>query len=310
MEPQLTAGEATRLAFNTLFAQFSAIKAMATGTILSQLEAFEMILDRQPAFIIEAYNSEVDNFDGAMSLVETSRQVIAAKDDEILAIKQQLSAVKSQLDDEIKHQQMIVKKSEQIATQRDAYRKEAEELRPVKSERDRLKKQVERNKESNEKLQAQVTKLEQDKSRLKRDNLMASQSVIKMKGVCNAIQQALFYDGLAPERIETINGVTYYFYRKPLIKTMMQIDDFEVSRQHQYFFTIQTSIGTHRDIIPGEGGTYGINKAQPLPKEIFAIMQDEFSKETLFQPTNKPLFATERLQKLFEEIDACLKDAA
>ena len=139
---------------------------------------------------------------------------------------------------------------------------------------------------------------------------MASQSVIKMKSVCNAIQQALFYDGLAPERIETINGVTYYFYRKPLIKTMMQIDDFEVSRQHQYFFTIQTSIGTHRDIIPGEGGTYGINKAQPLPKEIFAIMQDEFSKETLFQPTNKPLFATERLQKLFEEIDACLKEAA
>lgn len=310
MEPQLTAGEATRLAFNTLFAQFSAIKAMATGTILSQLEAFEMILDRQPAFIIEAYNNEVGNFDDAMSLVETSRQVIAAKDDEIAAIKQQLSAVKSQLDDEVKHQHMIVRKSEQIATQRDTYRKEAEELRPIKSERDRLKKQVDRNKESNEKLQAQVTKLEQDKGRLKRDNLLASQSVIKMKSVCNSIQQAMFYDGLAPERIETINDITYYFYRKPLIKTMMQIDEFEVSRQHQYFFTVQTSIGTHRDIIPGEDGTYGMNKAQQLPKEVFGILKDEFSKETLFQPTNKPIFATERLRQLFEEIDACLKEAA
>ena len=71
MEPQLTAGEATRLAFNTLFAQFSAIKAMATGTILSQLEAFEMILDRQPAFIIEASHRAVAHFDGATRQIET-----------------------------------------------------------------------------------------------------------------------------------------------------------------------------------------------------------------------------------------------
>lgn len=305
----ITTQDAIHLAFNTLFAQMKTLIAISTENV-QMLESFDDLLAKQKQFLSDTYSKEVDDFNGAISLAETSRQVIAAKDTDIDALYGQLSVVQKQLDDEIKHQQMIVKKSEQIATQRDAYRKEAEELRPVKSERDRLKKQVERNKESNEKLQAQVTKLEQDKSRLKRDNLMASQSVIKMKSVCNAIQQALFYDGLAPERIETINGVTYYFYRKPLIKTMMQIDDFEVSRQHQYFFTIQTSIGTHRDIIPGEGRTYGINKAQPLPKEIFAIMQDEFSKETLFQPTNKPLFATERLQKLFEEIDACLKEAA
>ena len=305
----ITTQDAIHLAFNTLFAQLKTLIAISTENV-QMLESFDDLLAKQKQFLSDTYSKEVDDFNGAISLAETSRQVIAAKDTEIDALYGQLSVVQKQLDDEIKHQQMIVKKSEQIATQRDTYRKEAEELRPVKSERDRLKKQVDRNKESNEKLQAQVTKLEQDKSRLKRDNLMASQSVIKMKGVCNAIQQALFYDGLAPERIETINGVTYYFYRKPLIKTMMQIDDFEVSRQHQYFFTIQTSIGTHRDIIPGEDGTYGINKAQPLPKEIFAIMQDEFSKETLFQPTNKPLFATERLQKLFEEIDACLKEAA
>lgn len=305
----ITTQDAIHLAFNTLFAQMKTLIAISTENV-QMLESFDDLLAKQKQFLSDTYSKEVDDFNGAISLAETSRQVIAAKDTEIDALYGQLSVVQKQLDDEIKHQNMIVKKSEQIATQRDTYRKEAEELRPVKSERDRLKKQVDRNKESNEKLQAQVTKLEQDKSRLKRDNLMASQSVIKMKSVCNAIQQALFYDGLAPERIETINGVTYYFYRKPLIKTMMQIDDFEVSRQHQYFFTIQTSIGTHRDIIPGEGGTYGINKAQPLPKEIFAIMQDEFSKETLFQPTNKPLFATERLQKLFEEIDACLKEAA
>lgn len=305
----ITTQDAIHLAFNTLFAQMKTLIAISTENV-RMLESFDDLLAKQKQFLSDTYSKEVDDFNGAISLAETSRQVLAAKDTEIDALYGQLSVVQKQLDDEIKHQQMIVKKSEQIATQRDTYRREAEELRPIKSERDRLKKQVERNKESNEKLQAQVTKLEQDKSRLKRDNLMASQSVIKMKSVCNAIQQALFYDGLAPERIETINGVTYYFYRKPLIKTMMQIDDFEVSRQHQYFFTIQTSIGTHRDIIPGEGGTYGINKAQPLPKEIFAIMQDEFSKETLFQPTNKPLFATERLQKLFEEIDACLKEAA
>ena len=305
----ITTQDAIHLAFNTLFAQMKTLIAISTENV-AMLESFDDLLAKQKQFLSDTYSKEVDDFNDAISLAETSRQVIATKDAEIDAINARLSVAQKQLDDEIKHQNMIVKKSEQIATQRDTYRKEAEELRPVKSERDRLKKQVDRNKESNEKLQAQVTKLEQDKSRLKRDNLMASQSVIKMKGVCNAIQQALFYDGLAPERIETINGVTYYFYRKPLIKTMMQIDDFEVSRQHQYFFTVQTSIGTHRDVIPGEDGTYGINKAQPLPKEVFSILQDEFSKETLFQPTNKPLFATERLQKLFEEIDACLKEAA
>lgn len=308
---QITTQDAIHLAFNTLFAQMKTILAVMQGSEkIKLLESFDDLLGQQKQFLSDTYSTEVDDFNQAADLVDQ----LNAEVDQLTGIcaeaEKAIKRIEKEAEDRDHDLQTCLKKSQQIAVQRDTYRKEVEDLRAIRSERDRLKKQVERNKEANEKLEKKINQLEQDKSRLKRDSLTASQSVIKMKQVCNTIQQALFYDGLAPERIETINDVTYYFYRKPLIKTMMQINDFDVSREHQYFFTVQTSLGTHRDIIPGEGGTYGINAAKPLPKEVFSILQDEFAKETLFLPAEKPMFSSERLQKLFEEIDACLKEAA
>ncbi len=306
---QITTQDAIHLAFNTLFSQMKTIIAVSSKNV-EMLEAFDDLMSQQKKFLSDTYSKEIDDFNAAAALVEKNNEELDQLTN--LLTKAESTIKKIEKDGETREQELqkCLKISQQIAVQRDTYKKEAEELRPIKAERDRLKKQVDRNKESNSKLESKLNKAEQDKSRLKRDTLMASQSVVKMKQVCNSIQQALFYDGLAPERIEEINGVTYYFYRKPLIKTMMNIGEFNVSREHQYFFTVQTSIGTHRDILPGENGTYGLNKAQPLPKEVFSILQDEFSKETLFHTRETPIFATERLQKLFEEIDACLKEAA
>lgn len=296
----ITTLDATMLAFNTLQSQMATILAVMSNPVL---ESLGDLLEKQKQFICDTYSQEVDDFNQAADLIDSLQTDNTTKKSEIEILRLELSRHK-------RDAEKILDLSRQVAVQRDTYKKDADLLRSVKPERDRLKKQVDRLKESNEKLESKSARLEQGQKKLKRDVLNSAMSIAKMKQACNAVMQVMMYDGCAPEIIKQIDGVTYYFYRKPLNKTDLTIEDFEVSRAHQYFFTVQTSIGTHRDILPGENGTLAINRARPLPNEITSLALSEFEKETLFIPMENPIFATDKLRKLFSEIDECVKEMA
>ena len=283
---EITTQDAIHLAFNTLFSQMKTILAVMQGSDRIQLlESFDDLLSQQKQFLIDTYSTEVDSFNEAVSVGESLnnyvdelkiklsqseadvRQMIAARRDD----EQKVKAI------EIKHHQLL--------NQRDNYKKDAEAAGALKAENKRLKNQVERTKEASDKLECRLNQAEQTIHGLRAKLLPTHEAVRGCVDMMRFIRQTLIFEGLAPERSIDCNGETYHIYRRPadVAKAFSpMMGDKQVSRQHMFFFRIETNGGYHFDAIPMETGEAAVAKHKAVPAAVKKHLIEQFDAETTY----------------------------
>ena len=283
---QITTQDAIHLAFNTLFAQMKTILAVMQGSEkIKLLESFDDLIAQQKQFLIDTYSTEVDSFNEAVSVVESLnnyvdelkiklskseadvRQMISARRDD----EQKVKAI------EIKHHQLL--------NQRDNYKKDAEAAGALRAENKRLKNQVDRTKEASDKLESRLNQAEQTIHGLRSKLLPTHEAVKGCVDMMRFIRQRLIFEGLEPERSIDCNGDTYHIYRRPadVAKAFSPLmGDKQVSRQHMFFFRVETNAGYHVDVVPMETGEVAVAKSKAVPAAVKKHLIEQFDAETTY----------------------------
>lgn len=309
----MNASEALTRSFNTILSQLDTLVESSEGDAKIQAEALDLIFKAQFSFLNGQINADIDAYNHLCSQIEPRDAEIAQLEYKLEQARQQSHFASENLRLKAIEFRKSETKIEQITNQLNAYKAEADELRPLKNDNKRLRNQVARNKVSNDSLTAKVTTLEQDKDRMKRENQQMAERVSKMKQLHNVVRQLMLCEGLAPERDIKIDNETFFLYRKPVSSHdafSFGKEGMQASRAHQYFFQVQSTNGVHRDVIPMEDGSIFVPPAKPFPRALTKAIQEEFTKETLFNPEYTPQFATQALQVLFNDIESILQGAA
>lgn len=285
MEQQLNASEATSLAHNTLSSQITALISITSGSVKAQIESLRSILDSNMVMINEAAIAGVDENNTLIELLE-------ARDKEISNLKIKLSQSEADVrqmlaarrDDEQKVKAIEIK-HHQVLNQRDNYKKDAEAAGALKAENKRLKNQVERTKEASDKLEARLNQAEQTIHGLRAKLLPTHEAVRGCVDMMRFIRQTLIFEGLAPEHSIDCNGETYHIYRRPadVAKAFSpMMGDKQVSRQHMFFFRVETNGGYHFDAIPMETGEAAVAKHKAVPAAVKKHLIEQFDAETTY----------------------------
>lgn len=304
----ITTLDAIHLAFNTLFAQMKTILAISSENI-ETLESFDDLLAKQKQFLSDTYSKEVDDFNNAVDIVESLNNQV---DELKLQLSQSQADVRQMIaarrEDESKVQ-AIKAKYDQVIRQRDAYQADSKELGNVRAEVKRLKNQVDRNKESVEKETSKASRLELQLNSLRSKMLPTQQAVIGCIQLMRYVRDTLMFEGLAPEKTVEFNGDDYHLYRRPAVvsKVFDPVNcDIPVSRQHMYYFRVETNQGYHFDVFPLETGDVAMGKPKKtipaaLKKELIAL----FSQETLYDGS-KARMRSDALTDKLDEIEKTL----
>jgi myosin heavy subunit len=309
MEPQLNASEATSLAHNTLSSQITALLSITSGSAKAQIESLQSMLNSNMGVIIEAANNQIDENNSLIDLLE-------ARDKEIDELKISLSRsqadvrqmISARRDDESKVKS-IEDKYKQVIRQRDNYQADSKELGSLRAEVKRLKNQVERNKETAEKETSKSSRLEAQLSSLRSKMLPTHEAVIGCVDLMRYVRNALLFEGLSAEESLDIKGRTFHIYRRPgnikdAYHSSDNVDD--VSRDHMYYFRVETHDGVHFDVMPLASGEVAVTSlVKGVPAELKKYIKSLFEQETLYD-ADKIVMRSDALTKRLDEITKTL----
>ncbi len=307
---QITTQDAIHLAFNTLFAQMKTILVVMQGSEkIKLLESFDDLLGQQKQFLSDTYSTEVDDFNQAADLVDSlNNQVDELKlklSKSEADVRQMISARR---DDERKVKS-IEERYEQVIRQRDNYQADAKELGSIRAELKRLKNQLDRNKETAEKEASKASRLEAQLSCLRSKLLPTSDAVKGCVELMRFVRNALIFEGLSPEESIDIKGRTFHIYRRPgnirnAYRSSDDVDD--VSRDHMYYFRVETHEGVHFDVMPMASGEVGVTSlVKSVPAELKKYLKSLFAKETLYS-SEQTIMRSDKLTEQLEEISKTL----
>ena len=197
---------------------------------------------------------------------------------------------------------------EQIKNQRDNYKREADEVGRVKAEIKRLKAQAERHEAAQAKKAVELSEAKQTIDRLRARLAPVTDAVRGCTDLMRFVRQTLIFEGLAPEQSIDCNGDTYHIYRRPgdIAKAFQPLHtDRVLSRDHQFYFRVETNSGYHFDVVPLDGGDVAAAKPKAIPAGIKKHLLGLFATETLFD-YDKATMRSDPLSELLDEIDKTL----
>lgn len=306
----ITTQDAIHLAFNTLFAQMKTLIAISTENV-AMLESFDDLLAKQKQFLSDTYSKEVDDFNVAADLVDNlNDQIDKLKIDLSKSQADVRQMIVARRDDETKVK-AIEDKYKQVIRQRDNYMADAKELGSIRAEVKRLKNQVERNKETADKESSKASRLEAQLSSLRSKMLPTHEAVVGCVDLMRYVRNALIFEGLSPEESIDIKGRTFHIYRRPgNIKDAYRSsdNDDDVSRDHMYYFRVETHDGVHFDVMPLASGEVAVTSlVKSVPAELKKHIKALFAEETLFNSeriTMRSDALTQRLDEISKTLPA------
>ena len=306
----ITTQDAIHLAFNTLFAQMKTLIAISTENV-AMLESFDDLLANQKQFLSDTYSKEVDDFNLAADLVDNLNDQI---DQLKISLSRSQADVRQMIvarrDDETKVK-AIEDKYKQVIRQRDNYMADAKELGSLRAEVKRLKNQVERNKETADKESSKASRLEAQLISLRSKMLPTHEAGVGCVDLMRYVRNELIFEGLSPEESIDIKGRTFHIYRRPgNIKDAYRSsdNDDDVSRDHMYYFRVETHDGVHFDVMPLASGEVAVtNLVKSVPAELKKHIKALFAEETLFNSeriTMRSDALTQRLDEISKTLPA------
>lgn len=306
----ITTQDAIHLAFNTLFAQMKTLIAISTENV-AMLESFDDLLAKQKQFLSDTYSKEVDDFNVAADLVDNlNDQIDKLKIDLSKSQADVRQMIVARRDDETKVK-AIEDKYKQVIRQRDNYMADAKELGSIRAEVKRLKNQVERNKETADKESSKASRLEAQLSSLRSKMLPTHEAVKGCVDLMRYVRNSLIFEGLSPEESLDIKGRTFHIYRRPgNIKDAYRSsdNDDDVSRDHMYYFRVETHDGVHFDVMPLASGEVAVTSlVKSVPAELKKHIKALFAEETLFNSeriTMRSDALTQRLDEISKTLPA------
>jgi len=197
---------------------------------------------------------------------------------------------------------------EQIKNQRDNYKREADEVGKVKAEIKRLKAQAERHDAAQAKKDVELSEARQTIDRLRARLTPVTDAVRGCTDLMRFVRQTLIFEGLAPEQSIDCNGETYHIYRRPgdIAKAFQPLHtDRVLSRDHQFYFRVETNAGYHFDVVPLDGGDMLSIKPKAIPAGVKKHLLGLFAAETLFD-YDKAAMRSDPLSERLDEIDKTL----
>ena len=305
---QINPGTAATLAHNTLTAQINAIIAGASGATKSQAESLLALVDSNMQLIIEASNHQVDEVNCLIDELEQRDAELARSQADAKKAEKELAALQAGRREDERKVREIMATYDQIKNQRDNYKRDADEAGKLRAEVKRLRNQAENHTKAKTKLDAQIASLTQDVQRLKSRLAPTAEAVRGCNELMNFVRNVMIFEGMAVEETIECNGEQYHIYRRPgnIAKAFNPAGlDGGISREHQYYFRIETNCGYHYDAAPLEGGGATYAKAKALPQAVKKHINSLFAAETLYDGSRLTL-RDDGLQKRLQEIEAAL----
>lgn len=306
-EQRLEPGAAASLALNTLSAQIDALINCTSGAAKMQAESLIVLLNSNMQLIIEASNAQVDEIDFLVDTLHVrDGELDKAVANEVILSKELTKLRAGRLDDE-KKIRAIMDTHEQIKNQRDNYKREADEVGKVKSEIKRLRAQAERHDAAQAKKDAELTAANQTIQRLRSRLSPTAEAARGLLDMLRFTRQVLILEGLATEQTIDYNGEQFHVYRRPgdVTKAFNPSGDNRVSREHMYYFRVETNAGYHCDVVPLEGGDAAAAKHKALPAKVKAHLVSMFKEETLFD-RDKVVMRSDAMTERLNEIEALI----
>lgn len=306
-EQRLEPGAAASLALNTLSAQVTAIINASSGTAKAQAESLLALLNSNMGMIIEASNDQVDELNDLMDQLEQRDDELIKSQREATQLAKDLKQLRTgRADDEAKVK-AIMAEHEQVKSQRDNYKKDADEVGKVKAELKRLKNQAERHDAAQAKKDAELTAANQTIQRLRSRLSPTAEAARGLLDMLRFTRQVLILEGLATEQTIDYNGEQFHIYRRPgdVTKAFNPSGDNRVSREHMYYFRVETNAGYHCDVVPLEGGDAAAAKHKALPAKVKAHLVSMFKEETLFD-RDKVVMRSDAMTERLNEIEALI----
>jgi len=307
-EQRLEPGAAAQLALNTLTAQIQALIASTSGSTKLQAESLQTLLVSNMQLITEASNAQVDDYNAICDELECRDKELQKAQGEAVRLAKELRNLQAGRAEDEKKVRAIMAEHEQVKNQRDNYKRDADETGKLRAEVKRLRNQAENHAKAKAKLDAQVTSLTQDVQRLKSRLAPTAEAVRECNQLMQFVRNVMIFEGMAVEETIECNGEQYHIYRRPgnIAKAFNPVGMSDnISREHQYYFRVETNCGYHYDAAPVEGGGAVYAKPKALPKEIKKHINELFAAETLYDGSRLTL-RDDGLQKRLQDIEALL----
>lgn len=307
-EQRLEPGAAATLAHNTLSAQISALINITTGAAQAQANGLQMLLDSNMAMVVEASNEQVDELNSLIDLIEQRDNELSQVKQEAVRLAIELKNMRAGRADDESKVKSIFNQYEQVKNQRDNYKREADEVGKVRAEMKRLKNQSDRHAEAQAKKDAELVAANQTIQRLRARLAPIADAVRGCTDLMRFTRQTLIFEGLAPEQTIEYNGEAFHIYRRPgdIAKEFQQIHtDRQVSREHQFYFRVETNSGYHCDIVPLDGGDIAAAKHKAIPAKVKQHLIGLFKAETMFDH-DKIVMRSDALTERLDSIDQTL----
>ena len=303
-EQRLEPGAATSLALNTLTAQVNALINCTAGAAKLQAEGLLVLLNSNMTMISEASNDQVDELNSLIDELESRDLELIASQKEAARLTTELKGLRAgRADDEAKVK-VILSEFEQIKQQRENFRKDASDAGQLRAEVKRLKNQAERHADAQAKKDSELAEANQTIQRLRSRLAPTTDAARGLLDMLRFTRQTMIFEGLATEQTVEHNGEQFHIYRRPgdIAKVFQPTQtDHVVSREHMYYFRVETNAGYHCDVVPLDNGDAAAAKHKALPAKVKNHLVAMFKEETLFdwgKVTMRSDAMTQRLDEL------------
>jgi hypothetical protein len=307
-EQRLEPGAAASLALNTLSAQINALINCASGAARMQAESLLTLLNSNMTMIIEAANDQVDEMNNLIDQLEQRDGELFQSQAESVRLAKELKALRAGRNEDEQKVKAIFSEVEQIKLQRDNFKRDAEGAGQLRAELTRLKKQAERHAESQAKKDAELNAANQTIHRLRSRLAPTTDAARGILDTLRFTRQAMIFEGLATEQTIEHNGEQYHVYRRPgdIAKAFQPTHtDRRVSREHMYYFRIETNAGYHYDMVPLDDGDAAVAKHKALPAKVKSHLVSLFKEEKLFN-WEKSTMRNDAMSQRLAEIEALI----
>ena len=307
-EQRLEPGAAASLALNTLSAQINALINCSTGAAKMQAESLLTLLNSNMTMILEAANDQVDEMNNLIDQLEQRDAELFKSQGESVRLAKELKLLRAGRVEDEQKVKAIFSEVEQIKLQRDNFKRDAEGAGQLRAELSRLKKQAERHAEAQAKKDAELNAANQTIHRLRSRLAPTTDAVRGVLDTLRFTRQAMIFEGLATEQTIEHNGEQFHIYRRPgdIAKAFQPIHtDRQVSREHMYYFRVETNSGYHCDVVPLNDGDAAAAKHKALPAKVKNHLVAMFAEEKLFN-WEKATMRSDAMSQRLEELEALI----
>jgi hypothetical protein len=307
-EQRLEPGAAASLALNTLSAQINALINCATSAAKMQAESLLTLLNSNMTMILEAANDQVDEMNNLIDQLEQRDAELFKSQGESVRLAKELRLLRAGRVEDEQKVKSIFSEVEQIKLQRDNFKRDAEGAGQLRAELSRLKKQADRHAEAQAKKDAELNAANQTIHRLRSRLAPTTDAVRGVLDTLRFTRQAMIFEGLATEQTIEHNGEQFHIYRRPgdIAKAFQPTHtDRRVSREHMYYFRIETNAGYHYDMVPLDDGDAAVAKHKALPAKVKSHLVSLFKEEKLFN-WEKSTMRNDAMSQRLAEIEALI----